>query len=362
MTTWRFRAGGARSFAWAASAAYAWDACGAKLEDGTRVLCQSVYTPEVADVWGPHAKGGGSTRMVRQSVQSYSAKWGKTGQPTLTNAYGVSGGMEYPMIMFCDSDLGERDLWDVTTHEVSHQWFPMHVGSNERAHAWIDEGLTTFMNLLATKERYGSTRGSRGETAGVRAFAEMYPGPLSRAVWTHADDLPSDEYDVLSYEKSAVGFMVLRSAILGEEKFDAALRGHVARWGGKNAGAGDLVATFNEAAGQDLGWFWRSWFGGTGVCDQAIGRVELVDEGQVRVVIEERGQGGGVEMPVVLRAVFEDGSTQVVGRDGSAWGGTRGLEVDVPTGGRRLVGVMLDPEKWMPDVEPRNNCWGIATP
>ena len=39
----------------------------------------------------------------------------------------------------------------VTDHEFGHTWFPMIVGSNERKHAWMDEGFNTFINGISTE-------------------------------------------------------------------------------------------------------------------------------------------------------------------------------------------------------------------
>jgi hypothetical protein len=33
----------------------------------------------------------------------------------------------------------------VTMHEISHAYFPFLTGINETRHAWIDEGLTTYL-------------------------------------------------------------------------------------------------------------------------------------------------------------------------------------------------------------------------
>lgn len=57
----------------------------------------------------------------------------------------------------------------VTDHEFGHTWFPMIVGSNERKHAWMDEGFNTFINGISTEAfnngeyyRKGSARGMTG--------------------------------------------------------------------------------------------------------------------------------------------------------------------------------------------------------
>jgi hypothetical protein len=62
--------------------------------------------------------------------------------------------MEYPMVAFCPNSENERALFGITAHELGHQWFPMMVGSNERLYAWQDEGLVTFIQMAAFRQRY----------------------------------------------------------------------------------------------------------------------------------------------------------------------------------------------------------------
>ena len=57
------------------------------------------------------------------------------------------GGMEYPMMIFCGARRDERGLYGVTTHEIGHNWFPMTVNTDERRHAWMDEGFNSFITL-----------------------------------------------------------------------------------------------------------------------------------------------------------------------------------------------------------------------
>jgi len=60
--------------------------------------------------------------------------------------------MEYPGIVFCGMKDSDRSLWEVTSHEFGHNWFPMIVGSNERKFPWMDEGFNTFINGQADKD------------------------------------------------------------------------------------------------------------------------------------------------------------------------------------------------------------------
>ena len=39
-------------------------------------------------------------------------------------------------------------------HEVGHNWFYGILGSNERAHPWMDEGINSFNELRYMKKKY----------------------------------------------------------------------------------------------------------------------------------------------------------------------------------------------------------------
>jgi aminopeptidase N len=55
----------------------------------------------------------------------------------------AGGGMEYPTItLIAKTAVG--NLKTVIVHEAGHNWFYGMLGSNERDHAWMDEGMNTF--------------------------------------------------------------------------------------------------------------------------------------------------------------------------------------------------------------------------
>src|SRR5699024_9583460 len=63
-------------------------------------------------------------------------------------------GMEYPMM--CNNPTAPHRVRrvDVTSHEIAHNYFPFYVGTNERQHAWMDEGwadLFTTAYMETTK-------------------------------------------------------------------------------------------------------------------------------------------------------------------------------------------------------------------
>ena len=102
--------------------------------NGGKTLAMSFYPPSTAPLWNR------ATEYAKFALESYSAQWAPYPYPTANNVRGIEGGMEYPMIVFCNRPTPET-LYSVTSHELGHTWFPMVIGSNERRYAWMDEGF-----------------------------------------------------------------------------------------------------------------------------------------------------------------------------------------------------------------------------
>ena len=173
---------------------------------------------------------------------------------TATNVNGIVGGMEYPTIVFCSGQReSERGLWGVTTHEIGHTWFPMVMNSNERLHAWMDEGFNTFINYYANKERYLAEEPHRG---GAARWAKNQPRPLPQPICIPADQVADGYLGILEYEKTAVGLVMLRETILGEEPLRRRVdKGVLRRWAFKHPYPADFFRTMEDVSGKDLGWF-----------------------------------------------------------------------------------------------------------
>jgi hypothetical protein len=152
--TWRFTAQNVRDFAFATSDRYVWDATHARIpgEGGERtVLVHSLYRPG-APHWNEAARFG------QHSIGFFSDRIVPYAYPQVTIAEGPIGGMEYPMLVFIPRAAEREDLYAVIAHEVGHEWFPMMVGSDEASFAWMDEGLTTFLEDEAREAFFPGTR------------------------------------------------------------------------------------------------------------------------------------------------------------------------------------------------------------
>ena len=138
-----------RDVAFAASTAFIWDAARVNLPSRSKALAMSCYPIEsMGDTAWSRA-----TEYLKNSIEIFSKKYFEYPWDEATNiAGGVTGGMEYPGMIFCSAKDTNGSLWFVTTHEIGHNWFPMIVGSNERKYMWQDEGLNNFIDQFSTEQ------------------------------------------------------------------------------------------------------------------------------------------------------------------------------------------------------------------
>ncbi len=164
--TWHFHMEHTRDVSWSASPAFVWDAARINLPGGRTALAMSFYPPESGgpDAWSK------STEYVKDTVERFSQQWFPYPWPAAINVAGFTAGMEYPGIVFDGiTDKGPLLFW-VTAHEIGHSWFPMIVGSNERRHAFMDEGFNTFIDIDESAKyadgKYGPKRDAEYSAGG----------------------------------------------------------------------------------------------------------------------------------------------------------------------------------------------------
>lgn len=200
-----------------------------------------------------------------------SEKWFPYPYPTAINVSGPVIGMEYPMIVFCSERGSYDDVFDLTAHEVGHQWFPMMVGSNERLYTWMDEAFSSFLHVYSGRAFFPDQP--------LRFFGQG-------AHWAQIARTGLDEPIMLSADriqlrmqaertKPAVGLYLLRHVVLDSARFDAAFREYIRRWAFKHPEPADFFRTIEDVTGEDLAWFWRGWFYRTDVVDLAVDSVTV---------------------------------------------------------------------------------------
>jgi hypothetical protein len=344
LLTWRFRADSVRDFSWAAARHFIWDAVSV---NGGKTLAMSLYPPSADSIWNQ------ASQYAKIAIENYSKQWFPYPYPVATNVNGVEGGMEYPMIVFCANRTNAQALYSVTDHEFGHTWFPMVVGSNERLYPWMDEGFNTFMNYYNWRLRYPGTPNRRGNADVYVAYALS---GRELPIMTAADRMPGAVLGQSAYNKPGLGLIILRDQVLGPDRFDPAFREYIRRWAFRHPTPADFFRTMEDGVGEDLSWFWRSWFFTTETLDQAVDSVSVGERGgrlQSRVYLRNVGP---MVMPVDLTLYFDDASSEQRRLPVEVWYTGGSYVLGVPD--RRVVGVVVDPARHFPDVNRANNRTG----
>jgi hypothetical protein len=214
----------------------------------------------------------------------------------------------------------------------------------------MDEGFNSFINhyssLAFNDGEYGSSLQQ------TRKYVNWFNNPDREGIDTYPDVANTSNLGMIAYMKPAIGLLLLREYILGEERFDNAFKAYIDAWAYKHPRPRDFFNIIENVAGENLSWFWKSWFYGTENIDLAIDNV--VPYGDNRVVI--LSNKGGVPMPVKLKLTYADGSSETkmlpveIWQRGDKWNYLHRTD-------KLLVGVEIDPEKILPDVNIANDKW-----
>lgn len=349
MLTWHFLCEKTRDVSWAASKAFIWDAARVNLPNGRKCLAQSVYPVESAgnDAWGR------STEFTKACLEFYSRylHYSFT-YPTATNVAGNVHGMEYPGIVFCGYQSRGEGLWGVTIHEFGHNWFPMLVGSNERKYPFMDEGFNTFINGVCTKS-FNNGEFYHKENAHNDAY--MFSEGMD-PIMTIPDVTKSYNLGINAYAKPALGLNLLRNVILGKDRFDYAFQTYVNRWVYKHPSPWDFFHTIENAAGEDLAWFWREWFFTNDKLDQAVTGVKYVEDDPSKgslITIENLDK---MALPAIIEVKESNGKDSTFTLPVEIWQRGAVWTFKYPSTGD-LAEVILDPNNELPDINTDNNIW-----
>ena len=348
MLTWKFAARNVRDVAWAASPEYLWDASG-----WNGILAQAFYRPSAIDPWKDAAD------QTRMSLEEYSTRWFRYPWPQMSAVEGPISGMEYPMLVMEAHSEDKYDLYNVVTHEIGHNWFPMIVGSNERVYMWQDEGFNTFINTFSEARRYPEKGDQLARGLDERRQVEnaMKAG-TDIPVDVMPDRINPRLLGLSSYVKPSVGLQLLRQEIMGPAAFDDAFRTYIERWAYKHPTPADFYRTMEDVGGKRLDWFWREWFRENPRFDQAIDTVATQQQGNVQAVIVVYGNRARGVLPIHARFTFSDGTSQNFDYPAEVWStNTTHYVRQYSFTGRTVRRIQLDPDQRLLDIDRTNDGW-----
>jgi len=250
-------------------------------------------------------------------------------------------------------------------HEVTHQYVHGILANNEWKEAFMDEGLTSFLDTWYAEEHgsrpWGDAMERTGRLVGMLADPATRASPPRqlRALAVEGDTLPAplpiatrseefanySQYGFLSYSKPQAVFYMLRE-MLGKETMRRILRTYYDRYEFRHVNERALRSVAEDVSDRELDWFFDQWFHGTGTLDYAVGEVSMERAGdeEWRVTAEILRQGD-YWMPVTVRA--GDARATVEAREEST-------TVEL-TSSERPAAVVVDPDRALLDVDRSDN-------
>ena len=302
---WHFKADHVPDFAFALSKHYLWDCVSYKTPDNRNVQISSAYNPDSDDFYQV-------AEIARKTIKYLSEDFPGIPYPypamTIFNGH---GGMEYPMMVNDGSEEFISSTIRLTSHEITHTYFPFYMGTNERKYAWMDEGWAVMIpfDFQTSEAKDADPRVRNMSSIKNRNGQETDIPPMIPSVF-----LTEGTYRVASYSRPALAYDYLRD-MLGKEKFDNTLREFIKRWNGKHPIPYDFFFTFNEVLGENLNWYWKPWFFESGFADLAIDKV-FTYEDRYEVFIKKVGN-----IPIPIKATIEymDGSTSEICKTAEVW-------------------------------------------
>jgi hypothetical protein len=287
---------------------------------------------------------------------------------------GSVGGMEYPTLVTAGTNWyvpwGNTDPEDVLVHEIVHQYFQGIVATNEVEHAWLDEGLATYLTGRILEEAYPH-RFVRVD----RYLGGVLPWSYNDVVWSRIVDGDRVQqyrrlrsYDVpetptwqhwpaasgsIAYARTSLWLHTLER-LVGWDTVRRILAAYVQRGAWRHPTPDEFFAIASEVAGRDLRWFFDAVHRQAATFDYAVTHVSTEPQtgAAARHTVMVRRLGNGT-FPVDVRVTFADGTAQT-----EHWDGVTAFRAFEFLRAATIRRVDVDPQRvLLLDVARTNNSW-----
>jgi len=283
-----------------------------------KVALWTMFTNNEADLWK------NSIEYMHDAVYYYSLWNGDYPYKHCSAVDGTisaGGGMEYPNVTVIGEMGNAISLDAVITHEVGHNWFYGMLGSNERDHPWMDEGLNSHNEMRYMRIKYPDFNMVTGDLpkfikktldledyTNKNIYGEMM---YFMNVWTGKDqpiELHSCKYTGMNYggivySKTAIVFDYLM-AYLGEDVYDECMRTYFKKWQYKHPQPKDLRVVFEQVTEKDLSWFFDDMIKTTKHLDYSISSIKKETK-DLLITLKNTGE---IKGPVIISGI-KDGKS-----------------------------------------------------
>lgn len=225
----------------------------------TLEILNYVYPESLAD-----AKiGTAETASMIHLYDSLFVKYGFFDEKYGHAEFGWGGGMEHQTMSFVTS-FG----FELTAHELAHQWFGDMVTCKSWEDIWLNEGFATYLSGLCYEHLLNGIYWIPFKRGNINRVTSLPGGSVKCTDTTNVNRIFDGR---LSYSKGAMILHQLRW-ILGDDVFFSALKNYLNDPFLKYnfAKTDDLMRHFEAASGKDLKWYFKDWYEGEGYPSYSI--------------------------------------------------------------------------------------------
>lgn len=175
-------------------------------------------------------------------------------------------GMEYPGVVFIGKQFfhkrGLEYLEQVIVHETAHQWWYGIVGNDEVKEAWLDEGLTSYSEVIYMDEVYGEEKGDAYFEYNIETgydITKKYLKGENNIINKPLDEFEDwDDYGLLVYTKSAMFLRDIENTY-GKDILIDILGDYFKENKYKNATTEDFASSFEKITGHSFKAMNEKW-------------------------------------------------------------------------------------------------------
>ncbi|MBS1932813.1 MAG: M1 family metallopeptidase [Bacteroidetes bacterium] len=257
--TLRFIQNNVHDFAWFADKHFLVKHDTLQLPSGKIVECYAYYLPKEIKPWR------NSMRFIKDAVSFHSALLGEypfnvvsaVDAPT-----GLTGGMEYPTITSIHTNGSETELEKTIEHEIGHNWLYGILATNEREHAWMDEGMNTYYDNEYCMRKFGTAYLKLdGDKKWMQEKLPQNPGHIileaiteikqDQPIETPSENFSYLNYGLIAYVKTGEWMKQLEN-YLGKDVFADCMKEYYRRWQFKHPYPEDFKRTVEDVSGKNI--------------------------------------------------------------------------------------------------------------
>jgi len=234
---------------------------------------------------------------------------------------------------------------NLVAHELAHQWFGDLLTCRNWAHAWLNEGFATYFQALYDEASLGKDEFQHEMVAQQAAVVAIDTGTDRRPTVSDSYVDPVDMFDGHIYGRGACILHMLRF-IIGEQKFWEGIKHYVDLYQYQCVTTEDFRHAMEDAAGQDLEWFFDEWVFHAGYPSFSVSVAYDSAASLVHIDVRQTQQVDKLtplyRMPVNVEVSTDSGSVQH-----KIWiDAAKDQRIDVTSRGRPL-NIVFDKGRWL---------------